>query len=63
MYFRHSIVRSSNCSAPPTNKFKGTFGFIKSHYKIINLVCGIFLIVVGVLMACGLMTRVIGKLM
>ena len=50
-------------SAVLIDKLKGTFGFIKSHYKIINLVCGIFLIVVGVLMACGLMTRVIGKLM
>ena len=42
---------------------KGTIGFIKAHYRVINLVCGIFLIVVGVLMACGLMTTVIGKLM
>ena len=45
------------------DKLKGTFSFIKQHYKVINLVCGIFLIVIGVLMATGLMTRVIGKLM
>lgn len=32
-----------------------TFNFIKKHYRIINTVCGIFLIVMGVLMACGLM--------
>ena len=44
-------------------KLKGTFNFIRQHYKVINLVCGIFLIVIGVLMATGLMTRVIGKLM
>ena len=50
-------------SAVLIDKLKGTFGFIKAHYKIINLVCGIFLIVVGVLMACGLMTTVIGKLL
>ena len=50
-------------SAVLIDKLKGTFGFIKAHYRVINLVCGIFLIVVGVLMACGLMTTVIGKLM
>ena len=50
-------------SAVLIDKLKGTFSFIKAHYNIINLVCGIFLIVVGVLMACGLMTTVIGKLM
>ena len=50
-------------SAVLIDKLKGTFNFIKQHYKVINLVCGIFLIVIGVLMATGLMTRVIGKLM
>ena len=50
-------------SAVLIDKLKGTFSFIKQHYKVINLVCGIFLIVIGVLMATGLMTRVIGKLM
>lgn len=35
------------------------FAWIKRHYRIINLVCGIFLIVVGVLMAMGLMNSVI----
>ena len=29
------------------------FGFIKSHYRIINMICGLFLIAVGVLMATG----------
>ena len=50
-------------SAVLIDRLKGTFRFIKEHYRVINLVCGIFLIVVGVLMACGLMTTVIGKLM
>ena len=50
-------------SAVLIDRLKGTFNFIKQHYKVINLVCGIFLIVIGVLMATGLMTRVIGKLM
>jgi len=31
------------------------FGFIKRNYKIINTVCGIFLIVVGISMMLGLM--------
>lgn len=31
------------------------FGFIKAHYRVINLVSGIFLIVVGVMMALGWM--------
>lgn len=38
--------------------FKG----IKKHYKIFNAVCGGFLILCGVLTACGLMERLIGVL-
>jgi len=49
-------------SAVLIDKLKGTINFIKQHYKVINLVCGIFLIVIGALMATGLMTKVIGKL-
>jgi len=37
------------------NHLKGTFDFIKRNYKIINLGSGILLIVVGILMATGLM--------
>ena len=36
------------------DRLKDTFAFIKKHYGIINTVCGIFLIAVGVLMATGL---------
>lgn len=36
-----------------------TFAAIKKHYKIINTVCGIFLIVIGVMMALGLMNKVL----
>ena len=50
-------------SAVLIDKLKGAIRVIKAHYKIINLVCGVFLIVVGVLMATGLMTSVLGKLM
>ena len=31
--------------------------FIKKNYKVINTVCGIFLVVIGVLMMTGLMNR------
>lgn len=40
-------------SAILIDKLKGTFAFIKKHYKVINTVCGIFLIVVGIAMAFG----------
>ena len=46
-------------SALLIDQLKGTFNFIKRHYKIINLVCGGFLIVVGILM----MTGTLGKLL
>jgi cytochrome c-type biogenesis protein len=65
LLFCYSLGMGSLCllSAVLIDRLKGTFRFIKEHYRVINLVCGIFLIVVGVLMACGLMTTVIGKLM
>lgn len=40
-------------SAILLDKLASTFNWIKRHYKIINLVCGIALIIVGVLMALG----------
>ena len=46
-------------SAVLLDKLKGTFTFIKKHYKVINTVCGVFLIVVGVVMASGLMNRLL----
>ncbi len=36
------------------DSLKGAFNFIKSHYKVINTVSGVLLIVVGVLMVTGL---------
>lgn len=35
------------------DKLKSAFAFIKKHYKVINTVSGVLLIVVGVLMATG----------
>ncbi len=41
-------------SAILIDKLRGAFTFIKKHYKIINTVCGVLLIIVGVLMATGI---------
>ncbi len=45
-------------SAVLLDRLGKAFGWIKSHYRIINLICGIFLILVGVLMMFGLMNAV-----
>ncbi|MBE6818596.1 MAG: cytochrome c biogenesis protein CcdA [Ruminococcaceae bacterium] len=37
-----------------------TFQAIKKHYNVINKVCGVFLIVMGILMASGLFNRFLG---
>ena len=42
-------------SALLIDRLKGTFDFIKAHYRVINMVSGALLIVVGVLMATGMM--------
>ena len=42
-------------SAALIEKLGTTFAFIKRHYRIINLVCGSFLILVGLMMALGWM--------
>ena len=36
------------------DKLRTSFNFIKAHYRVINLVCGIFLIVIGLLMVFGI---------
>ena len=35
------------------DRLEGAFGWVKRHYRVINLVCGGLLVVVGVLMATG----------
>lgn len=37
------------------DSLKGAFDFIKKHYKSINIVCGVFLIIIGILMMTGVM--------
>lgn len=49
-------------SAVLIDRLKSTFDWIKRHYSVINTVCGIFLIVIGVLMAAGLMGRLLNVL-
>lgn len=41
-------------SAVLIDRLRNTFSWIKRHYKCINTICGAFLILVGLLMACGL---------
>lgn len=36
------------------------FDAVKRHYRIINLICGVFLIAVGVCMMCGWLNRLMG---
>ncbi len=49
-------------SALLLDKLKGAFTFIKKNYKTINTVCGIFLIIVGILMMTGLMSELLSIL-
>lgn len=35
------------------------FNFIKKHYKVINTVCGVFLVIIGILMCTGLLNQFI----
>ena len=49
-------------SALLIDKLKATFQWIKKHYTIINIVCGAFLILVGILMMTGLMGKYLALL-
>ena len=46
-------------SAVLIEKLNGIFTFIKKHYKVINMISGIFLIIIGVLMATGLLNKLL----
>ncbi len=41
------------------DRLKGAFDFIKKHYRVINLVCGIFLMIIGAAMMLGLFSRLV----
>lgn len=49
-------------SAILLDQLKGTFSFIKRHYAIINRVCGAVLILIGILMATGVLNTVLQSL-
>lgn len=49
-------------SALLIDKLKGAFGFIKRHYKLINLISGGLLVAVGILMMTGLMGKYLALL-
>jgi len=40
-------------SAVLIDRLRSAFDFIKKHYRIINLICGVFLIAIGILMMLG----------
>ena len=44
-------------SAVLIDQLKGAFAWIKKNYRVINNVCGIFLIIIGIMMATGMMGR------
>lgn len=44
-------------SALLIDKLKGAFNFIKKNYRVINIICGSFLILVGILMMSGLLSK------
>ena len=49
-------------SALLIDKLKTTFQWIKDHYKVINAACGMFLIIIGILMMTGTMGRFLTSL-
>ncbi|MCX7614304.1 MAG: cytochrome c biogenesis CcdA family protein [Clostridiales bacterium] len=49
-------------SAVLIERVKSTFAFIKKHYKIFNIISGLFLIVVGLFMATGYMNTFLSLL-
>ena len=49
-------------SAIAIDYLKSAFNWIKAHYRVINILSGSFLILVGLLMATGLMGRLLAIL-
>lgn len=46
-------------SAVLIERLRGTFSWVKRHYRAINLICGIFLVAVGFVMALGWLDPII----
>lgn len=49
-------------SAVLIDKLKGAFDAIKKHYDVINKVCGWLLVIIGILMATGLLGNLLSFL-
>lgn len=49
-------------SALLIDRLKDTFNLIKRHYSVINTVCGIFLIIMGILMMLGIIGKFLALL-
>ena len=49
-------------SAVLIDRLKGAFNWVKAHYKQVNLVCGVLLVLVGILMATGTLGRLLSVL-
>ena len=49
-------------SAVLIDKLKGAFNWIKAHYDLVNRICGGALVLVGVLMATGMLGRLLAVL-
>ena len=49
-------------SAVLIDQMKTAFDWIKKNYSVINAICGVFLIVIGCLMATGMMGRFLALL-
>ena len=49
-------------SAILIDKVKSAFAVIKKHYGLINRLCGIFLVLIGILMATGLFGKFLALL-
>lgn len=49
-------------SAVLIDRLKGAFSFIKKHYRVVKVVCGAFLVIIGALMATGLFGRFLALL-
>lgn len=49
-------------SAVLIDQLKGAFNFIKRHYTVINYICGGLLILIGILMATGILNDVLQSL-
>jgi len=50
-------------SAVLIKKLETVFDFIKKHYKIINNICGVFLIIVGILICFGILNNLLYSIM